>query len=63
MNDHALPVHYCHDCTAAYKAEMMVEGRCSHPEVTFVDIKIWGGYETIGVRNPGAILASHASTD
>jgi len=28
--------NYCLDCTKEYKAEMMCEGRCEHPETRFV---------------------------
>lgn len=28
-------VNYCCDCTKAYQEEMIAQGRCLHPEVTF----------------------------
>lgn len=29
-------VSYCRDCTVAFKAQMMEEGRCQHPETVFI---------------------------
>ena len=42
----------CLDCSPEYKARMMAEGRCEHPETKFV---IWRGitgeYEQIGISD------------
>ena len=34
--------HYCTDCLPEYKARMVAEGRCGHPETQFIRIVEYG---------------------
>lgn len=36
------PSGYCSDCMPAYQARMCAEGRCKHPETSFVPVSKHG---------------------
>jgi hypothetical protein len=54
-------VEFCRDCTPAHRAQMLGEGKCTHPETIFVRRKgeLLGISGHFGERWQGALLGFH----